>query len=92
MSDWIEKIFEELERPGISKQFQDALFYQMSRCILSEEEEEYFCELILSDDITDEKAQELLGRFRLNERSFHEITNPSNKDIREHIRMICGLD
>ena len=92
MTDWIDKILNELEHPGISEQFRDALFYQMGRCALTEEEEEYFCELILSEDITDKKAKELLGRFKLNERSFHEISNPSNGDIRNHIRLICGLD
>ncbi|MDB4349066.1 hypothetical protein OAA64_01955 [bacterium] len=91
MSDWINNIFDELERPVVSEGFRDALFYQMYKCIISDEEEILFGDLILSDELTMEQANELMGRFKLNERCFQEIENPSSREITEHVKKICGL-
>ena len=91
MSNWINNIFDELERPVVSEEFRDALFHQMYKCILSDEEEEEFSDLILSDSLTIEQANELMGRFKLNERCFQEIENPSSREITKHVKKICGL-
>lgn len=87
MSDWIDNLFDDMEE-GIPDEVRDALFYAMSSCQYTEDEQVSYTEVIYSKQLTSEEVKYMFGIFGLNKRSFMETNNPTQKQITEHLKLI----
>lgn len=90
MSDWIDKLFDDMEG-SVPDQVRDALFYSMSNCQYTEDEQVEWCYIIYSKQLTEVQVKNMFDIFGLNKRSFQEIDNPTQKQITEHIKLISYL-
>lgn len=87
MSDWIDSLFDDMEE-SIPDEVRDALFYAMSSCQYTEDEQVTLTDKIYSKHLTSKEVKSMFGIFGLNKKSFMEITNPSQKEITKHLKLI----
>jgi len=92
MADWIEDLFDELEKPEVTQRMRNYLLALMRKCRYEDNVASDFEVEILDSDISMTRFKELATTFEMNQLDVRYDYAPSQKELSRFIRKICDLE
>lgn len=92
MSDWIDEVFDELEKPEVTERMRSYLLRLLQQCRYYDNVAYEYETEILDSSLTIERFKELSATFEMNKLDVRYDYAPSQRDLSRFIRMICNLE
>jgi hypothetical protein len=92
MNDWIDDIFEELEKPEVTERMRSYLLHLLGKCRYYDKVHEEYETEILDSDLSMLRFKELHTTFEMNKLDVRYDYAPSQRELARFIRRICELE
>lgn len=92
MNDWIDELFDELEKPEVTERMRSYLLHLLGKCRYYDNVHEEYEAEILDSDLSLLRFKELHTTFEMNKLDVTYDYAPSQRELSRHIRRICGLE
>jgi len=92
MSDWIDEVFEELEKPEVTERMRNYLLNLLRQCRYYDKVHENYVAEILDSDLSLLRFKQLTTTFEMNKLDVRYDYAPSQRDLSRFIRYICDLE
>ncbi len=92
MSDWIDDLFEEVERGEVTYEMRSYLLSLLEKCRYYDKVHEHYVTEILDSDLSMLRFKELHTTFEMNKLDVRYDYAPSQRELSRFIRRICDLE
>lgn len=92
MADWIDDLFEQLEKPEVTERMRSYLMGLLQQCRYYDNVHENYEAEILDSELSMLRFSELASTFEMNKLDVTYDYAPSKRAMAKHIRYICGIE